>query len=281
MTEPTQPGPYTGQPAPAPQTAAAASGWPAPPPQQGGHSPYPAIPPTGYGRPPGPPTDPGTVSDRVSGALLLLGAALTVGGSFVALDESKEYLDGDKKEAYKAVAKAWSFTTTIPGEKAHSVTQLDGIPLLVGSLVAVVAAVLLLSGAGRRLPAVRALGVAGAVLLFGTTMTVAMSAVSDTQWDTDSRSTTFGPGFYLLLCACLLTLGATVLTALGTRRPAVAGPGPTHPPQSWPTGQVPQPYPSAAQPYPSAAQPYPPAAQPYPPAQPPSPPSHQPPPSAG
>jgi hypothetical protein len=189
----------------------------------------------------------------VSGALLILGAALTIGGSFATLDKSAEYLDSRKKAAvYQTVAKVWSYSSASPGQKTISVTQLYGVPLLIAGLIAIAAAVLLLAGFGRRLPLTRVLGVAGAVLLFGTTLTVATAAVNDTQWDTDSRTTTFGAGFYLLSFACLLALAATVLTVLGTRRPATPGPVPAHLPpqpqaqaqQPWPTAPAPQQYPA-------------------------------------
>ena len=162
----------------------------------------------------------------MSGALLILGAALAVAGSFTTLDESAEHARGNSKEVlYRTVAKAWSYSNSIPGQKTISVRQFHGLPLLVSSLlVAVVAAVLLLAGVSRRLPLTRVLGVSGATLLFGVTLTVATAALSDTQWDTDTRSTTLGPGFYLLTLASLAALAATVLSVLGTRRPA--GPPP-------------------------------------------------------
>ncbi|WP_371578615.1 hypothetical protein [Streptomyces sp. NBC_01314] len=273
MTEPTQSGPYAGQPAPPPQPTAPAPGWSAPPPQQGGPYPYATTPPAGHGRAPAPPGDPAAASDRVSGTLLLLGALLAVGGSFTTLDKSVQYLsEGDKKQSvYENVAKAWSYSSWEVGGKATEVTQFSGVPLLLGGLLAVVAAVLLLTG--RRLPLGPALGVASAVLLLGTTLTVLTDAVNDTQWDGDGRTTTFGPGFYLLTVASLLALGATVTTVLATRRPTGAFPGPARP--AFPAAQPPGP----AQPWQAApgAQPYPPA-QPYPSAQPPAP--HQPPPPA-
>ncbi|MEU1512911.1 hypothetical protein ABZ490_12225 [Streptomyces sp. NPDC005811] len=234
-------------------------------------------PPVPYGRPPGPPADPGAAADRVSGGLLLVGAALAATGSFLTLDTSKETIGSGSSSAavYRTVAKAWSYTTTIPGQKSHSVTQFDGVPLLVGALLAVAAGILLLTGSGGRQPLARVLGVTGAVLLFGTTLTVAVSTVGDSQWDTGARSTTFGPGFYVLIAACVLGLVATVLTVLNTRRPATASAAAPAPyPQPWPTGPVPQAYPQA---YPQAPQPPYPPAQSYPPAQQPPPPPHQPP----
>jgi hypothetical protein len=110
--------------------------------------------------------------------------------------------------------------------------------------------VLLLAGVSRRLPPTRILGVAGAVLLFGTTLTVATTALNDTQWDTDSRSTTLGPGFYLITLACLLALGATALTLLSTQRPALPALPTPQPPQQqpWPTAPAPAPQQHPAQP---------------------------------
>ncbi|WP_319054737.1 hypothetical protein [Streptomyces europaeiscabiei] len=257
MTEPTQsgpyagqPGPYPGQPAPLPQPTAPAPGWSAPPPQQGGPYPYATTPPAGHGRPPAPPEDPAAASDRASGALLILGALLAIGGSFATLDKSVQYLgEGEKGEpVYENVAKAWSYSSWEVGGKATEVTQFSGVPLLLGGLLAVVAAVLLLTGRSRRLALGPALGVAGAVLLLGTTLTVLTDAFNDTQWDEGGRTTTFGPGFYLLTVASLLALGATVTTVLAGRRPAGAFPAPA--PSGFQTAQPPQ-APQPPQPWPA------------------------------
>ncbi|WP_329314188.1 hypothetical protein [Streptomyces sp. NBC_01262] len=161
------------------------------------------------------------------------------------LDKSVATVSGGDAVVYTTVAKAWSYSTTNLGDPPQSVTQLYGVPLLIGGLFAIATAVLLLAGVSRRLPLTRVLGVAGAVLLFGTTFTVATSGVNDTMWDTDGRSTTLGPGFYLITLACLLALGATVLTLLGTQRPALPA-KPTQPaqPQPWPTAPAPQQHPA-------------------------------------
>ncbi|WP_405724629.1 hypothetical protein OG607_19325 [Streptomyces sp. NBC_01537] len=250
MTDPTQSGPYGGQPAPPAQPPAPTPGWPTPPPQQG-VSPYATAPAVGYGRPPAPPKDPAAVLERVSGGVLILAALLAIGGSFAVLDKSVATVSGGDSVVYTTVAKAWSYSTTNLGEPSQSVTQLYGVPLLIGGLFAIATAVLLLAGVSRRLPLTRVLGVAGSVLLFGTTFTVATSGVNDTMWDTDGRSTTLGPGFYLIALACLLALAATVVTLLGTRRPAAAPlaahPAP-QPPAPWPT--TPQQYPAQPQPQP-------------------------------
>ncbi|MDX3566944.1 hypothetical protein PV736_39310, partial [Streptomyces scabiei] len=215
--------------------------------QQGAPYPYAAPPAAGPGRPPAPPGSPAGTTHRAAGALLILGALLAIGGSFATLDKSVQYLgDGKKAQpAYESVAKAWSYSNWGVTEAPTSVTQFSGVPLLLGGLLALAAAVLLLSGRGRRSPSAPALGIAGGVLLFGTTLTVLTDAFNDTQWDGDGRTTTFGPGFYLLTVALLLALG-------GAAQGEEAGHGTT-----------------AAQPYPSA----PPPAPPSHPQQPPPPPS--------
>lgn len=286
MTEPTQSGPYAGQPAPPPQPSAPAPGW-APPPQQGGPYPYATTPPVGHGRPATPPGNPAAVSDRVSGALLILGAALTIGASFTTLDTSVQYLDKEHEEpAFQVVAKAWSYTSGGTGEEMESVTRFTGVPLLIGALVAVAAAVLLLTGRARRLRPGPALGVGGAVLLLGATLSALTEVVNDGQWDGDDRATTLGVGAYLLALAFLSALGATVTTVLATGRPtatALPGPAPTaypvptaypapaafpapQPPQAPQAPQPQQPAPPQAPQPPQAAQPWPaaPVAQPTP-----------------
>ncbi len=272
MTEPTQSGPYTGQPVPPHQPMASVPGW-APPPQQGAPYPYAATPPVGHGRPASPPGDPAAASDRTSGALLLLGALLAFGSSFATLDKSVQHLGEGEEPIYETVAKPWSYSSGDIGGETESVMQFSGLLLLFGTLVAVAAAVLLLTGRSRRLPLGPALAVGGSVLLLGTTLSVLTEAFNDTQWDGEGRTTTFGAGFYLLAVAFLLTLGATVTAVLGTRRPATALPGPAQPPQPWQPapGGVPnaQPAPGGVPDAQAAAQP----APPFPPAQPPAPPT--------
>lgn len=227
MTEPTQSGPYAGPPAPEPQPAAPSPGWPAPPPQQGAPYPYAAPPASGPGRPPAPPGSPAGTTDRAAGALLILGALLAVGGSFATLDKTVQYL-GDGTEGrplYESVATAWSHSSTGSTDGPTSVTLFSGVPLLLGGLLAVAAAVLLLTGRSSRFPLGPVLGIVSAVLLLGTTLTVLTDAVNDTQWDEDGRTTTFGAGFYLLTVAMLLALGATVTSVLALRGPAGALPG--------------------------------------------------------
>ncbi|MFE7766109.1 hypothetical protein [Streptomyces sp. NPDC057438] len=230
-------------------------------------------------------------TDRAAGALLILGALLAVGGSFATLDKSVQYLGDEKKgqPVYESVAKAWSYSNSGVTDAPASVTQFSGVPLLLGGLLAVVAGVLLLTGRGRRFPPAPALGIAGGVLLFGTTLTVLTDAFNDTQWDGDGRTTTFGAGFHLLTVALLLALGATVTSVLALRGPAAALPGPAHTP--YPAQQAAQtpPPPQHWQALPAAPDaPGAPAAQPYPSAPPPAPPSHPqphqpppPPPAAG
>jgi hypothetical protein len=283
MTEPTQSGPYAGPPTPQPQPAAPAPSWPAPPPQQGAPYPYTAPPAAGPGRPPAPPGSPAGTTDRAAGALLILGAALAVGGSFATLDKTVQYLgDGRGQPVYESVAKAWSYSSSGATDGPTSVTQFSGVPLLLGGLLAVAAAVLLLSGRARSFPLGPALGIAGGMLLFGTTLTVLTDAFNDTQWDEDGRTTTFGAGFYLLTVALLLALGGAVASVLALRGPAGALPGPAPHPFAAPQAAQPAQAPPAPQHW--QALPGAPAAQPYPSAPPSAPPSHPeqpPPPPAG
>lgn len=229
MTDPTQNGPVPGQPTPPPQPPTAPpQGWPTAPPQQGGYA---------YGRPPAPPAAPAdpAVLDRICGGLLILAAALTVGGSFAVMDRSVDSSGGtDPDNLFTSVAKAWSYSSGAASSQT-SVTQLFGVPLLIGSVLAVVAAVLLLAGLGRRIALVRVLAVAGAGLLAGTTLTVATSSVNDTQWDSAKRTTTLGAGFWLIGLACLVALAAAALATLTTRTPATTTPrpAPAAPPAPW------------------------------------------------
>lgn len=258
MTDPTQPGPYHGQPTVPPQPVAPAPGWPTATPQQGSY-PYGGA-PAGYSRPPRPPAD-AAVLDRVSGGLLILAAALAIGGSFAVLDTSDDSITGGKtQDHYTSVAKAWSYSSGT-GSSTTSVTQFFGVPLLIGSVCAIVVAVLLLAGLGRRLTVVRVLGVASAGLLFGATLTVATSSVNDSQWDTSTRNTDFGPGFWLVTLACLVTLAAAVPAVLGIRLPADAAPpgriesrGPHYWPPAFGQPQPAQPAPPQYPPPPSGPQ---------------------------
>ncbi|MET9844281.1 hypothetical protein [Streptomyces ossamyceticus] len=189
------------------------------------------------------------MSDRLSGALLAVGAALTIGGSFTTLNSAVDYRDKEKDEVVvESVSKAWSHRTEF-AEGLVSTTdgvvdrvQFDGVSLLVGIVAALVAAVFLLVGPGRRPPLRRGLAVAGGAVLFGTTLAVVMESVSVTQWESDTQEMSFGPGFYLLTGAVLLSLAATALTLVGGRRSTPAAP-------ALPQSSHPWPAPPAAQPY--------------------------------
>jgi hypothetical protein len=212
------------------------------------------------------------VAARVAGALLVPGALLAIGGSFATPDKSVQYLgDGEEGEpVYESVAKAWSYSSSGATEGATSITRFSGVPLLLGGLLAIAAAVLLLAGRSRRFPLGPALGIVSAVLLLGTTLTVLTDAVNDTQWDGDGRTTTFGAGFSLLAVSLLLALGATMTSVLALRGPAGAFPGSAPPAFQVPQQpQVPQP------PQPWQVTPGAPVVQPHPPASPPAP--HRPP----
>lgn len=230
-----------------PAPPAPGQGWPAPPPPS---APYPYA-----SAPPGPPSGTGGVSDRLSGALLAVGAALTIGGSFTTLNSAVDYRDREKDEVVvESVSKAWSHRTEfaeglVSANGTVDRVQFDGVSLLVGIVAAVVAAVFLLVGPGRRPTLRRGLGVAGGAVLFGTTLAVVMESVSVTQWESDTQEMSFGLGFYLLTGAVLLSLAATALTLAGAQRSTPAGfalPQSSYP---WPTPPTAQPYaPGAAGP---------------------------------
>ncbi|PIM72893.1 hypothetical protein CTU88_03385 [Streptomyces sp. JV178] len=189
------------------------------------------------------------MSDRLSGALLAVGAALTIGGSFTTLNSAVDYRDKEKDEVVvESVSKAWSHRTEfaeglVSTDGVVDRVQFDGISLLVGIVAALVAAVFLLLGPGRRPPLRRGLAVAGGAVLFGTTLAVVMESVSVTQWESDTQEMSFGLGFYLLTGAVLLSLAATALTLVGAQRATPtesALPQSSHP---WPTPPAAQPYP--------------------------------------
>ncbi|MFF7265583.1 hypothetical protein ACFZCL_35615 [Streptomyces sp. NPDC008159] len=189
------------------------------------------------------------MSDRLSGALLAVGAALTIGGSFTTLNSAVDYRDREKDEVVvESVSKAWSHRTEfaeglVSTDGVVDRVQFDGISLLVGIVAALVAAVFLLRGPGRRPTLRRGLAVAGGAVLFGTTLAVVMESVSVTQWESDTQEMSFGLGFYLLTGAVLLSLAATALTLVGAQHSTPAGPALPQSSHPWPTPPAAQPYP--------------------------------------
>jgi hypothetical protein len=142
--------------------------------------------------------------------MLLIGAVLAVAGSFPTLTKSVDATSGSSAtDTFSNTDKAWTYTVQSSGFN-QSELQFLGLPLALGAAIAITIGILLLAGFGaRRVPA-RALGLAGAGALFGTTLTVAMVAVDDGQFDTSTRHTSFGPGFWLVVLSAVAALGAAI-----------------------------------------------------------------------
>jgi len=233
MTTPPQPGPYPGQSGASwPQ---AAPGQAAPP--YAGQQPQPAYSygwsSPAYGYPQAQARAQASAHDRGTGVMLLIGAVLAVAGSFPTLTKAVDTTSGGSaSDTFDNIDKAWTFSTQSP-DFNQSELQFLGLPLALGAAIAITIGILLLAGFGaRRVPA-RALGLAGAGILFGATLTVAMVAVDDGQFDTSTRHTSFGPGFWLVVLSAVAALGAAIpgilarfgagATTSASQGPATAG----------------------------------------------------------
>jgi hypothetical protein len=142
--------------------------------------------------------------------MLLIGAVLAVAGSFPTLTKAVDTTSGGSAaDSFNNIDKAWNFSTQ-SSDFSQSELQFLGLPLALGAAIAITIGILLLTGFGaRRIPA-RALGLAGAGILLGATLTVAMVAVDDGQFDTSTRHTSFGPGFWLVVLSAVAALGAAI-----------------------------------------------------------------------
>lgn len=225
MTTPPQPGPYPGQ---------SGASWPQAAPGQAA-TPYPGQPQPAYnygwsspayGYPQPQPRGQASAHDRGTAVMLLIGAVLAVAGSFPTLTKSVDSTTGSA-DTFTNIDKAWTFT----GQSAdfnQSNLQFLGLPLALGAAVAITVGILLLTGFGaRRVPA-RALGLAAAGFLFGGTLMVTMVAVDDGQFDTATRHTSFGVGFWLVVLSALAALGAAIpgiLARFGTEAAASTSQG--------------------------------------------------------
>ena len=226
MTTPPQPGPYPGQ---------SGASWPQAAPGQAA-PPYPGQPQPAYaygwsspayGYPQPQPRGQASAHDRGTAVMLLIGAVLAVAGSFPTLTKSVDSTTGSAADTFTNIDKAWAFT----GQSAdfnQSNLQFLGLPLALGAAVAITVGILLLTGFGaRRVPA-RALGLAAAGFLFGGTLMVTMVAVDDGQFDTATRHTSFGAGFWLVVLSALAALGAAIpgiLARFGTQAAASTSQG--------------------------------------------------------
>ncbi|MEV6771271.1 hypothetical protein AB0N05_21890 [Nocardia sp. NPDC051030] len=165
----------------------------------------------------------GRVSGAVAGVFLILGAVLTIGGSFLNL--TRHY-------------SAWSWH-----ESGGPIRMLGPVLVLAG-LISIAVAVLLFAGSGVRSQLVRIAGPLAAGLLSGTTLTV----VSQTMERTGLVMNTAGPGAWVITAAFVLSIGAIIASLVSNLAapqpqpalrppPAFASPPPPNPfaPQPLPT----------------------------------------------
>jgi hypothetical protein len=200
------------------------------------------------------------VPRMIAAALLVVAAALVFGGSFGAFSIFR--FESPYTPASTTTTTAWGSVREPPSEDIPAgVTILHGIPLSVGAVLALAAAVLLMLSARRPDdPALgRLLGACAGGMLTGvvaviwlvisaSVANVAANAVADSEF---RSSYEIGVGAYLILVGAVVALVASVLLLLPRRRP---GPGPVPPygpgqPQ-WPGAPQPWPPPGSAVPPP-------------------------------
>jgi hypothetical protein len=159
--------------------------------------------------------------------LLVLAAALTLGGSFApALVYSSQY--GPDGTISTIRWTAWTAHAEPAGDTSYN-QPLDGFPLSVGVLLAVVAVVMLITTGRRPDGRVlgRSIGVGAGGLLVGTIAQMLLENLSTLTGQVrysdehpDSKllwDMYFGPGAYLLLVAALCGLAAAVLLLISAR----------------------------------------------------------------
>jgi hypothetical protein len=219
----------------------------------------------GYGYPPQPPV---AVSRLVAAALLVLAAALAVGGSFAALSVYR--FESDFTPATTTTTTGWGeVQDPVSEQPLPTVVFLYGIPLAVAAVVVLVAAVLLALSTRRPddPPSGRLLGVGGAGMLVGVVSVVWLELVAisrnvaRTAEPEDGIESSYQVGFggYLILVAAIAALVAALLLLVprrGTGAPPFGppgtgsfpplGPGPyppqwAAPPQPWPPPDAPPP----------------------------------------
>ncbi|WP_433278815.1 hypothetical protein ACQPZA_05120 [Pseudonocardia xinjiangensis] len=198
----------------------------------------------------GPPDAAPGVPRLIAAGLLVVSAALAVGGSFLAL--SVRRYEFSLSGPTVVVTTAWGVGIDPPPEAPTSVAAAAplGIPLVVAAGAAVVAAILLLLSArrpGDHVPA-RMLGVVSAGLLGGsiwiiwielTTQASNARAAAEGGIDSGFRPTVgYGPGAWLLLGAAMVALVAVPLLMVRPDDPPTGppagpyGPWPQFPPPS-------------------------------------------------
>jgi hypothetical protein len=207
----------------------------------------------------GPPVGPEAAGphavDVVSGMLLVAAAGLAVGGSFENLDKAIDVgpagAGGTVRQTILTSPWYYRSSGSVPGALHLNLGQFFGVALSVGGLLAVLIGVLLLMGFGGRRAPVRPLGIVAAALLFGAVLATEMSVLNDIQWDglasAGVHTTTFGPGFWLLLAAGVATVGAGSLLVFARSESRAVRIEPPTPPYGFalpgrePAGEPPRP----------------------------------------
>jgi hypothetical protein len=174
----------------------------------------------------------------IAAALLVVAAALAVGGSFGALSIYRFESQSDVVASSTTTTTGWGDFEEPPSEEGvpGAAEILHGIPLTAGAVLALVAAVVLLMSARRPGdPALgRLFGTGAAGLLVGVVAVIWLELITFTRNvaanvaaagpDSDFRSTfEIGVGGYLVLVGGLAALAAVVLILVPRRDP---GPGP-------------------------------------------------------
>ncbi|MBL1077959.1 hypothetical protein JK358_26500 [Nocardia sp. 2] len=215
-------------------------------------------------------------NDVIAAILLLLAAIPALIGSFLNLTSS---------ESFKVTT--WGVDLSSDLDSQH-IAAYQGVALVLGTVLAAVAATLLLAGLGPRLRMARPFAIASAALLFGAVLTIVMSTTGDVTAEESSDASDFGAGYWLLVFVVLLAIAAILATLIANAAPSQQpayppgfapgpqpgwGPTPQSPAQQpfspqQPLPGQPQAYPGQPQQYPGQPQQYPgQPAQPYPPQQ--------------
>jgi hypothetical protein len=190
----------------------------------------------------GPPPAPVAVSRVVAAALLVVAAALALGGSFGAFSVYR-FESGVSPASTTTTTTGWGyFQEPAPDEPLQAPRVLYGIPLTAAAVLALVVALLLVLSARRAQDpsAIRSLGVGSGALLVGIVSVIWLQLVSIARnvaasvepGDADlgiRASYVVGVGGYLILAAALAALAAAVLLLVSRPR--------THPPAAVPPGQ--------------------------------------------
>jgi hypothetical protein len=217
------PGPYQPGPPPAPTWSSGA-------PQEFS---YQAVPPLAVSR----------RRHLVAVVLLVVGAVLAVAGSVGALRVTRTVT---ATATVPTTARTTGWTTAIDPPGPTGSTSLVGIPLVVGAVLALVAAALLVAGVRRPADPTRSrlLGIGACGMLVGTIVSIwlklpsAVSVAAIIAARGTEQTVSVGVGAWLLLVAGVVALAAVACLLAPVRRPALPPPGWPGPPQQGPTPRM-------------------------------------------